>query len=105
MKYYFYRVINKNELHDKKDSLLYYNQDVHESYINKHLEINYDNISFNINEYTKENLLDIEKLLFHIFIITKIQNINKLQKANSARQKRAEFLIIQAFLAVLLPSF
>lgn len=47
-----------------------------ENNIDKHLEINYDNISININKYTKENLIDIEKLLFHTLIITEIQNIN-----------------------------
>lgn len=69
MKYYFYRVINKNELHDKKDSLLYYNQDVHESYINKHLEINNDDFynTHSIFKYYKTNNMTIPEKLFYVF--------------------------------------
>lgn len=69
MKYYFYRSVNKNELHDKKDELLYYNQEVHESYINKHVEINDDKFynTHSIFKYYKNQNIVIPENLFYVF--------------------------------------
>ena len=42
MKYYYYRVINPNELYDNEDKLTYYNEEIYQTYIGKCVDIEDD---------------------------------------------------------------
>ena len=42
MKYYYYRVINPNELYNNEDKLTYYNEEIYQTYIGKCVDIEDD---------------------------------------------------------------
>lgn len=67
MKYYYYRIINPNELHDKEDKLTYYNEEIYESYINKHVDENNDTFYNPHNLFMYYKNKEIPKNLLLVF--------------------------------------
>lgn len=67
MKYYYYRAIKPNEVHDNKDKLTYYNEEIYQTYIDKHVDIEDDNFynPHSLFMYYKDK--EIPKNLIRIF--------------------------------------